>query len=72
VTEENKNKMKALEEIQAYLLQLRTATEYAEQALEECIDENYESSEFYRDLAESTASGVQQPTVKPVKMEHAN
>lgn len=67
MTEYNKAKFKALEDVQAYMLQLKTALEYAEHALEHCIDENYEDSDYYLSLAHSTATGVQDVAIKPPK-----
>lgn len=68
MTEYNKSKLSVLEKIQAFILRMKTAQEYAEQALEAGIDEDFQSSEFFMGLAYDTAEdGHAQRPAEPVK-----
>lgn len=73
MTEENRSKLKALEKIQAEILRFKVAQEYAEQAMEACIEEDYDHSEWLMDLARDTAAGaeVQRPAATESKKDEA-
>ena len=68
-----KDKMVVLERIQEYMLKLETAKQYAEHALEHAIDEQWETAEWYMQLAGSVGDDTQKPAVKaPDKTEQLN